>query len=77
MEPSDKAAIIPSTAPLLFLASFEGLEPEPEPELEPEVADDLDPLAVPVADPAEEVGATETRFLTVLQEALESAEELV
>jgi hypothetical protein len=59
------------------------LEPEPEPEPEPELllppvlAEEL-PLAVPVAeDPAEDEGATETRFLTGLHDALESEDELV
>lgn len=82
--PNNKADIMPTTTVPLFAAT-----PMPPLELEldevevvevPEAAEpvaDLVALAEPEPDDADEVGATETRFLTVLQDALESEEELV
>lgn len=82
MVPNNNADIIPTTTLPLF-ADIPGapleLEPELEPELVPEV-EELDPAeAVPVLEeePAEEVGATEARFFTELQDALVSADVLV
>jgi len=61
IEPNSKADIIPiTTALLLFIAALED-ELEVEPEVEVLDDADLEAVPVPVADPAEEVGATETR----------------
>jgi len=81
MVPKNNADIIPTTT-LPFFADTPGAPLEEPEELEPEV-EELDPaVAVPVLEdepdePAEEVGATEARLATELQEALVSAEVLV